>query len=197
MNVILTTRINMIKKIACILSLTASLAIAGEKSGFFMGAGYQQGRSGPYNHKYSDWRHGTDLYGLNVKLGYTGFANKWFGARIYGFLDWFNTSGSNEHTKTNLLTYGGGGDLMLNIIPLDKWALGVFGGIQLAGNTWMFPYDVNQTKFQFLWNVGGRMRIGEHSAFEAGVKFPMINQADKQVGLIRYYSWYVDYVYTF
>lgn len=32
---------------------------------------------------------------------------------------------------------------------------------------------------------------------EAGVKFPMVNQGSKDVGLIRYYSWYVDYVFTF
>ncbi len=186
----------MIKKIACILSLSASLAMAGEVNGFFMGAGYQQGRYGPYNSNYSDWRHGNDLYGLNFKLGFVGFANKWFGARVYGFLDWFNTSGT-EHTKTNLLTYGGGGDLIVNLIPLDKFALGLIGGVQLAGNTWMFPYDVNQTRFQFLWNLGGRMRVGDRSTFEAGVKFPMVNQGSKDVGLIRYYSWYVDYVFTF
>lgn len=75
--------------------------------------------------------YGNDLYGLNFKLGFVGFANKWFGARVYGFLDWFNTSGT-EHTKTNLLTYGGGGDLIVNLIPLDKFALGLIGGVQLA-----------------------------------------------------------------
>ncbi|WQT02321.1 outer membrane protein [Helicobacter pylori] len=186
----------MIKKLACILSLSASLAIAGEMNGFFVGAGYQQGRYGPYNSKYSNWRYGNDLYGLNLKLGFMGFSNKWWGARVYGFLDWFNTAGTTQ-TKTNLLTYGGGGDLIFNIIPLDKFALGLIGGIQLAGNTWMWPYNYRQTKFQFLWNLGARMRMGEHSAFEAGVKFPMINQGNKEVGLIRYYSWYVDYVYTF
>ncbi|AFI06196.1 outer membrane beta-barrel protein [Helicobacter cetorum] len=179
----------MIKKIACILSLSATLAIAGEVNGFFMGAGYQQGAYGSYK---GEWKYAGTLYGLNAKLGFQGFANKWFGARIYGFLDWFNTPANAYNKKDNLFTYGGAGDIMLNIIPLDKFALGIFGGVQLAGNTWMYP-SFNATRFQFLFNVGGRMRIGNHSAFEAGVKFPMLNQG----GVQRYYSWYVDYVYTF
>lgn len=65
---------------------------------------------------------------MNFKLGFVGFVNKWFGVRVYGFLDWFNILGI-EYIKINLFIYGGGGDLIVNFIFLDKFVLGFIGGV--------------------------------------------------------------------
>ncbi|BDQ27325.1 outer membrane protein [Helicobacter heilmannii] len=125
--------------------------------------------------------------------------------------------GSNKPVQPNMLTYGGGVDLIVNVLSSKMIALGVIGGIQLAGNSWILAtpnitdvamkyMDVSKkaTGFQFLFNVGGRLRILKHSSIEAGIKFPMLRnnpflqtKNDGTVYLRRLYSWYVNYAFTF
>ncbi|WP_104707397.1 outer membrane protein [Helicobacter ailurogastricus] len=125
--------------------------------------------------------------------------------------------GSKKPLQPNMLTYGGGGDLMVNFISNKMMALGVIGGIQFAGNSWILAtpdfsdvalryMGVNKkaTGFQFLFNVGGRLRILKHSSIEAGVKFPMMRsnpfletKNDGTLYIRRLYSWYVNYAFTF
>ncbi|BCZ17838.1 Outer membrane protein [Helicobacter sp. NHP19-003] len=125
--------------------------------------------------------------------------------------------GSNKPVQPNMLTYGGGADLIVNVISNKMMALGVIGGIQLAGNSWILAtpnitdvamkyMDVSKkaTGFQFLFNVGGRLRILKHSSIEAGIKFPMLRsnpflqtKNDGTIYLRRLYSWYVNYAFTF
>ncbi|CAK00465.1 outer membrane protein [Helicobacter acinonychis] len=116
----------------------------------------------------------------------------------------------------NMLTYGGAMDLMVNFINNGIMSLGVFGGVQFAGNSWIMStpsfegFLVEQalvskkpTSFQFLFNVGARIRVLKHSSIEAGVKFPMLKKnpyitaKDLDMGFRRVYSWYVNYVFTF
>ncbi|WP_235853016.1 outer membrane beta-barrel protein [Helicobacter labacensis] len=169
-----------------------------EKNGFFIGLGYQQGKGGQGGYK-SALTSGFPLYGMDVELGGVGFVNKWFGGQVYGFFDWNNSHimGPTARDKWNVYTYGGAADAIVNVIATDPFAFGLVGGIQLAGNTWNFN-TFQHTAFQFLFNVGGRIRIMEHSAIQAGIKFPMIPQK-LAPGFtdMRRYVWYVNYVHTF
>ncbi|GMB93319.1 Outer membrane protein [Helicobacter bizzozeronii] len=176
----------------------ASFAQADEKNGFFMGLGYQQGKigSGAYHTALTK---GTSVYGMDIQLGGVGFANKWFGGQIYGFFDWNNSHimGPNDRDKWNVYTYGGAADAIVNVIATNPFAFGLVGGIQLAGNSWNFN-TFSHTAFQFLFNVGGRIRMGTHSALQAGIKFPMIPQRlTPEIKDMRRYVWYVNYVFTF
>nr|WP_235852536.1 outer membrane protein [Helicobacter vulpis] len=169
-----------------------------EKNGFFMGLGYQQGKAGSGGYK-TALTSGFPLYGLGLQLGGVGFVNKWFGGQVYGFFDWNNSNrwGPTNSDKWNVYTYGGAADAIVNLIATEPFAFGLVGGIQLAGNTWNYS-NFSHTGFQFLFNAGGRVRIMEHSAIEAGIKFPMIPQK-LAVGIsdMRRYVWYVNYVFTF
>ncbi|WP_104732036.1 outer membrane protein [Helicobacter salomonis] len=174
------------------------VAQAEEKNGFFLGLGYQQGKAGggEYTKALSS---GFPIYGLDVRVGGVGFVNKWFGGQAYGFFDWNNSNqvGSTSNDKWNIYNYGAAADAIVNIIPTEPFALGLVGGIQLAGDTWNYN-GFSHTGFQFLFNVGGRMRIMEHSSIQAGIKFPMIPQKlTAEMSDIRRYVWYVDYVFTF
>ncbi len=118
--------------------------------------------------------------------------------------------------EPNMLTYGGAIDVMFNVINNGIMSLGAFGGVQLAGNSWLMStpsfegilveqalVSKKATSFQFLFNVGGRLRILKHSSIEAGVKFPMLKKnpyitaKNLDIGFRRVYSWYVNYVFTF
>ncbi|WP_104709034.1 outer membrane protein [Helicobacter felis] len=179
-----------------LMALGGSQVAQAETNGFFVGLGYQQGKVGSYSAPLSK---GWNVYGMGVQVGGVGFANDWFGGRVYGFLDWNNSNqwGATNADKWNLYTYGGAADAIVNFIATEPFSMGVVGGIQLAGNTATFA-NVQHTAFQFLFNVGGRMRIMKHSAFEAGIKFPMVPEnwgyVEKQK---RHYAWYVNYVFTF
>ncbi|WP_163556087.1 outer membrane protein [Helicobacter suis] len=125
--------------------------------------------------------------------------------------------GSNRPIQPNMLTYGGGGDIVINFINNQMMALGVLGGVQLAGNSWILAtpdfgnvalqyagLDKRPTGFQLLLNVGGRIRILKHSSIEAGIKFPMMRKNpflqtknDGSLYIRRLYSWYVNYAFTF
>ncbi|WP_033771709.1 outer membrane protein [Helicobacter pylori] len=118
--------------------------------------------------------------------------------------------------EPNMLTYGGAIDVMFNVINNGIMSLGAFGGVQLAGNSWLMAtpsfegilveqalVSKKATSFQFLFNVGGRLRILKHSSIEVGVKFPMLKKnpyitaKNMDIGFRRVYSWYVNYVFTF
>ncbi|WP_104728025.1 outer membrane protein [Helicobacter felis] len=125
--------------------------------------------------------------------------------------------GTNKPVEPNMLTYGGGADLIINLINNQAIALGVFGGVQLAGNSWLLAtpdfsdlaltyagLNKSPTAFQYLLNVGGRLRILKHSSVEGGIKFPMLKNnpflQTKNEGTLyirRLYSWYVNYTFTF
>ncbi|WP_104740651.1 outer membrane protein [Helicobacter bizzozeronii] len=126
-------------------------------------------------------------------------------------------AGSKKPVQPNMLTYGGGGDIVINIINSQIIALGVLGGVQLAGNSWILAtpdfkdvaltymgLDKQATAFQLLLNVGGRLRILKHSSIEAGIKFPMLknnpflqSKNDGTLYIRRMYSWYINYAFTF
>ncbi|WP_104696363.1 outer membrane protein [Helicobacter salomonis] len=125
--------------------------------------------------------------------------------------------GNNKPIAPNMLTYGAGADIVLNVINNKAMALGAVGGIQFAGNSWILAtpdfahvalefagLDKKATAFQFLFNVGGRVRLLKHSSIEAGIKFPMIKgnpflqtKNDGNLYIRRLYSWYVNYTFTF
>ncbi|WP_163533067.1 outer membrane protein [Helicobacter suis] len=175
-----------------------SVAQADEKNGFFLGLGYQQGRAGGDAYR-TPLTSGMHLYGLGAQIGGVGFINKWFGGQIYGFFDYQNSPqmGPNSQYKWNMYTYGGAADMIVNFIATSPFSMGLVGGIQLAGNTWDFN-GYTHTGFQFLFNVGGRIRIGDRSAIQAGIKFPMVPQKfGNGITMMRRYAWYVNYVFTF
>ncbi|WQZ76813.1 Hop family adhesin SabA [Helicobacter pylori] len=148
------------------------------------------------------------LNGLGVQVGYKQFfgESKRWGLRYYGFFDYNHgyIKSSFFNSSSDIWTYGGGSDLLVNIIndsitrKNNKLSVGLFRGIQLAGTTWLNsqyvnltafnnPYSakVNASNFQFLFNLGLRMNLAtakkkdsEHSAqhgMELGVKIPTIN----------------------
>ncbi|MGL2528012.1 outer membrane protein, partial [Helicobacter pylori] len=147
------------------------------------------------------------LNGLGVQVGYKQFfgESKRWGLRYYGFFDYNHgyIKSSFFNSSSDVWTYGGGSDLLVNIIndsitrKNNKLSVGLFGGIQLAGTTWLNsqyvnltafnnPYSakVNTTNFQFLFNLGlrtnlatARKKDSEHSAqhgIELGIKIPTI-----------------------
>ncbi|WP_430886798.1 outer membrane protein [Helicobacter gastrofelis] len=176
-----------------------SVAQADEKNGFFLGLGYQQGKAGGDAYR-APLTSGMPLYGLGAQIGGVGFLNKWFGGQVYGFFDYdqSNRYGPNSNDKWNMYTYGGAADMIVNLIATSPFSFGLVGGIQLAGNTWQYAGVADHTGFQFLFNVGGRIRMGEHSALQAGIKFPMIPQKfGNGFSMTRHYAWYVNYVFTF
>ncbi|WP_235853141.1 MULTISPECIES: outer membrane beta-barrel protein [Helicobacter] len=185
------------------------IAQAGEKNGFFLGLGYQQGnvREGVTIKQISS--HAFPIYGLGAQVGGVGFANKWFGGQVYAFFDWDNSALFDDWRiwekfgkrptggKWDVYAYGGAADMIVNIIPADSFSLGLVGGIQLAGNTWSYN-NFSHSGFQFLFNVGGRIRLGKHLALQAGNKFPMIPQKlTPELKSIRRYVWYVNLNYIF
>ncbi|PUD28197.1 hypothetical protein C2S29_01405, partial [Helicobacter pylori] len=147
------------------------------------------------------------LNGLGVQVGYKQFfgESKRWGLRYYGFFDYNHgyIKSSFFNSSSDIWTYGGGSDLLVNIIndsitrKNNKLSVGLFGGIQLAGTTWLNsqyvnltafnnPYSakVNASNFQFLFNLGlrtnlatARKKDSEHSAqhgIELGIKIPTI-----------------------
>ncbi|WP_033756531.1 Hop family adhesin SabA/HopD [Helicobacter pylori] len=175
------------------------------------------------------------MNGLGVQVGYKQFfgKKKAFGLRYYGFFDYNHgyIKSSFFNSSSDVWTYGGGSDLLVNIIndsitrKNNKLSVGLFGGIQLAGTTWLNsqyvnltafnnPYSakVNASNFQFLFNLGLRTNLAmkkkkdsEHSAqhgMELGVKIPTINTnyysfLDTQLQYRRLYSVYLNYVFAY
>ncbi|WQX19828.1 Hop family adhesin SabA [Helicobacter pylori] len=175
------------------------------------------------------------LNGLGVQVGYKQFfgESKRWGLRYYGFFDYNHgyIKSSFFNSSSDIWTYGGGSDLLVNIIndsitrKNNKLSVGLFGGIQLAGTTWLNsqyvnltafnnPYSakVNATNFQFLFNLGLRTNLAtakkkdsEHSAqhgIELGIKIPTITTnyysfLGTQLQYRRLYSVYLNYVFAY
>ncbi|KMZ48161.1 membrane protein [Helicobacter pylori] len=175
------------------------------------------------------------LNGLGVQVGYKQFfgESKRWGLRYYGFFDYNHgyIKSSFFNSSSDIWTYGGGSDLLVNIIndsitrKNNKLSVGLFGGIQLAGTTWLNsqyvnltafnnPYSakVNASNFQFLFNLGLRTNLAtakkkdsEHSAqhgLELGIKIPTINTnyysfLGAQLQYRRLYSVYLNYVFAY
>ncbi|AFJ81623.1 outer membrane protein [Helicobacter pylori XZ274] len=175
------------------------------------------------------------LNGLGVQVGYKQFfgESKRWGLRYYGFFDYNHgyIKSSFFNSSSDIWTYGGGSDLLVNFIndsvtrKNNKLSVGLFGGIQLAGTTWLNsqyvnltalnnPYSakVNTSNFQFLFNLGLRTNLAtakkedsEHSAqhgIELGIKIPTINTnyysfLGTQLQYRRLYSVYLNYVFAY
>ncbi len=175
------------------------------------------------------------LNGLGVQVGYKQFfgESKRWGLRYYGFFDYNHgyIKSSFFNSSSDIWTYGVGSDLLVNFIndkatkKNNKLSVGLFGGIQLAGTTWLNsqyvnltafnnPYraKVNTSNFQFLFNLGLRMNLAtakkkdsEHSAqhgLELGVKIPTINTnyysfLGTKLEYRRLYSVYLNYVFAY
>ncbi|MCQ2675526.1 Hop family adhesin SabA [Helicobacter pylori] len=175
------------------------------------------------------------LNGLGVQVGYKQFfgESKRWGLRYYGFFDYNHgyIKSSFFNSSSDIWTYGGGSDLLVNIIndsitrKNNKLSVGLFGGIQLAGTTWLNsqyvnltafnnPYSakVNTSNFQFLFNLGLRMNLAtakkkdsEYSAqhgIELGIKIPTINTnyysfLGTKLEYRRLYSVYLNYVFAY
>ncbi|GAA9454130.1 outer membrane protein [Helicobacter pylori] len=175
------------------------------------------------------------LNGLGVQVGYKQFfgESKRWGLRYYGFFDYNHgyIKSSFFNSSSDIWTYGGGSDLLVNFIndsvtrKNNKLSVGLFGGIQLAGTTWLNsqyvnltalnnPYSakVNTSNFQFLFNLGLRTNLAtakkedsEHSAqhgIELGIKIPTINTnyysfLGAQLQYRRLYSVYLNYVFAY
>ncbi|GAA7467446.1 outer membrane protein [Helicobacter pylori] len=175
------------------------------------------------------------MNGLGVQVGYKQFfgKKKAFGLRYYGFFDYNHgyIKSSFFNSSSDIWTYGGGSDLLYNFLndkatkKNNKLSVGLFGGIQLAGTTWLNsqyvnltafnnPYSakVNASNFQFLFNLGLRTNLAtakkkdsEHSAqhgLELGVKIPTINTnyysfLGTKLEYRRLYSVYLNYVFAY
>ncbi|MFP6152016.1 Hop family adhesin SabA [Helicobacter pylori] len=175
------------------------------------------------------------LNGLGVQVGYKQFfgESKRWGLRYYGFFDYNHgyIKSSFFNSSSDIWTYGGGSDLLYNFLndkatkKNNKLSVGLFGGIQLAGTTWLNsqyvnltafnnPYSakVNTSNFQFLFNLGLRTNLAmkkkkdsEYSAqhgMELGVKIPTINTnyysfLGTQLQYRRLYSVYLNYVFAY
>ncbi|WQU93013.1 outer membrane protein [Helicobacter pylori] len=175
------------------------------------------------------------LNGLGVQVGYKQFfgESKRWGLRYYGFFDYNHgyIKSSFFNSSSDIWTYGGGSDLLVNFIndsitrKNNKLSVGLFGGIQLAGTTWLNsqymnltafnnPYSakVNTSNFQFLFNLGLRTNLAtakkkdsERSAqhgIELGIKIPTINTnyysfLGTKLEYRRLYSVYLNYVFAY
>ncbi len=175
------------------------------------------------------------MNGLGAQVGYKQFfgKKKAFGLRYYGFFDYNHgyIKSSFFNSSSDIWTYGGGSDLLYNFLndkatkKNNKLSVGLFGGIQLAGTTWLnsqfvnltafnnaYSAKVNASNFQFLFNLGLRTNLAtakkkdsEHSAqhgLELGVKIPTINTnyysfLGTQLQYRRLYSVYLNYVFAY
>ncbi|WQV37944.1 outer membrane protein [Helicobacter pylori] len=175
------------------------------------------------------------MNGLGVQVGYKQFfgESKRWGLRYYGFFDYNHgyIKSSFFNSSSDVWTYGGGSDLLVNFIndsitrKNNKLSVGLFGGIQLAGTTWLNsqyvnltafnnPYStkVNTSNFQFLFNLGLRTNLAtakkkdsersvQHGV-ELGIKIPTINTnyysfLGTKLEYRRLYSVYLNYVFAY
>ncbi|QQW68575.1 Hop family outer membrane protein HopA [Helicobacter pylori] len=163
------------------------------------------------------------MNGVGVQLGYKQFfgKNKFFGIRYYAFFDYNHAYIKSNffNSASNVFTYGAGSDILLNFInggsdKNRKVSFGIFGGIALAGTTWLnnqsanlkitnsaYNAKINNTNFQFLFNTGLRLQ-GIHHGIELGVKIPTINTnyysfMGAKLAYRRLYSVYFNYVLAY
>ncbi|GAA8743786.1 outer membrane beta-barrel protein [Helicobacter pylori] len=174
------------------------------------------------------------MNGIGVQIGYKQFfgeKRKW-GARYYGFFDYNHAyiKSSFFNSASDVFTYGVGTDVLYNFIndkatKNNKISFGVFGGIAIAGTSWLnsqyvnlatfnnfYSAKMNVANFQFLFNLGLRMNLAknkkkasDHAAqhgVELGVKIPTINTnyyslLGTQLQYRRLYSVYLNYVFAY
>ncbi|GHR52227.1 membrane protein [Helicobacter pylori] len=178
------------------------------------------------------------LNGFGVQAGYKQFfgEKKRWGLRYYGFFDYNHAYIKSNffNSASDVWTYGVGSDLLFNFINDKKtnflgknnhFSMGLFGGIALAGTSWLnsqlvnlktisnvYSAKVNTANFQFLFNLGLRTNLARpkkkdshHAAqhgMELGVKIPTINTnyysfLDTKLEYRRLYSVYLNYVFAY
>ncbi len=178
------------------------------------------------------------MNGFGVQAGYKQFfgEKKRWGLRYYGFFDYNHAYIKSNffNSASDVWTYGVGSDLLFNFIndkntnflgKNNKISVGVFGGIALAGTSWLnsqfvnlktisnvYSAKVNTANFQFLFNLGLRTNLARpkkkdshHAAqhgMELGVKIPTINTnyysfLDTKLEYRRLYSVYLNYVFAY
>ncbi|GHQ57396.1 membrane protein [Helicobacter pylori] len=178
------------------------------------------------------------LNGFGVQAGYKQFfgKKKRWGLRYYGFFDYNHAYIKSNffNSASDIWTYGVGSDLLFNFINDKKTnflgknnqiSFGLFGGIALAGTSWLnsqlvnlktisnvYSAKVNTANFQFLFNLGLRTNLARpkkkdshHAAqhgMELGVKIPTINTnyysfLDTKLEYRRLYSVYLNYVFAY
>ncbi|MGL2811479.1 SabA family sialic acid-binding adhesin [Helicobacter pylori] len=174
------------------------------------------------------------MNGIGVQVGYKQFfgeKRRW-GLRYYGFLDYNHAyiKSSFFNSASDVFTYGVGTDVLYNFIndkatKNSKISFGVFGGIALAGTSWLnsqyvnlatfnnfYNAKMNVANFQFLFNLGLRMNLAKNKkkasdhvaqhGVELGVKIPTINTnyyslLGTQLQYRRLYSVYLNYVFAY
>ncbi|GAA8961602.1 Hop family adhesin HopQ [Helicobacter pylori] len=178
------------------------------------------------------------MNGLGVQVGYKQFfgKKKRWGLRYYGFFDYNHAYIKSNffNSASDVWTYGVGSDLLFNFIndkktnflgKNNKISVGLFGGIALAGTSWLnsqlvnlktisnvYSAKVNTANFQFLFNLGLRTNLARpkkkdshHAAqhgMELGVKIPTINTnyysfLGTKLEYRRLYSVYLNYVFAY
>ncbi|GHR16611.1 membrane protein [Helicobacter pylori] len=178
------------------------------------------------------------MNGFGVQAGYKQFfgKKKRWGLRYYGFFDYNHAYIKSNffNSASDVWTYGVGSDLLFNFINDKKTnflgknnqiSFGLFGGIALAGTSWLnsqfvnlktisnvYSAKVNTANFQFLFNLGLRTNLARpkkkdshHAAqhgMELGVKIPTINTnyysfLDTKLEYRRLYSVYLNYVFAY
>ncbi|GAA8246699.1 outer membrane beta-barrel protein [Helicobacter pylori] len=174
------------------------------------------------------------MNGIGVQVGYKQFfgeKRRW-GARYYGFFDYNHAyiKSSFFNSASDVFTYGVGTDVLYNFIndkatKNNKISFGVFGGIAIAGTSWLnsqyvnlatfnnfYSAKMNVANFQFLFNLGLRMNLAKNKkkasdhvaqhGVELGVKIPTINTnyyslLGAQLQYRRLYSVYLNYVFAY
>ncbi len=174
------------------------------------------------------------MNGIGVQVGYKQFfgeKRRW-GLRYYGFFDYNHAyiKSSFFNSASDMFTYGVGTDVLYNFIndkatKNNKISFGVFGGIALAGTSWLnsqyvnlatfnnfYSAKMNVANFQFLFNLGLRMNLAKNKkkasdhvaqhGVELGVKIPTINTnyyslLGTQLQYRRLYSVYLNYVFAY
>ncbi|WRF62880.1 Hop family adhesin HopZ [Helicobacter pylori] len=174
------------------------------------------------------------MNGIGVQIGYKQFfgeKRRW-GLRYYGFFDYNHAyiKSSFFNSASDVFTYGVGTDVLYNFIndkatKNNKISFGVFGGIALAGTSWLnsqyvnlatfnnfYSTKMNVANFQFLFNLGLRMNLAKNKkkasdhvaqhGVELGVKIPTINTnyyslLGTQLQYRRLYSVYLNYVFAY
>ncbi len=174
------------------------------------------------------------MNGIGVQVGYKQFfgeKRRW-GLRYYGFFDYNHAyiKSSFFNSASDVFTYGVGTDVLYNFIndkatKNNKISFGVFGGIAIAGTSWLnsqyvnlatfnnfYSAKMNVANFQFLFNLGLRMNLAKNKkkasdhvaqhGVELGVKIPTINTnyyslLGTQLQYRRLYSVYLNYVFAY
>ncbi|STR19260.1 outer membrane protein BabA [Helicobacter pylori] len=178
------------------------------------------------------------MNGIGIQVGYKQFfgqKRRW-GARYYGFFDYNHAfiKSSFFNSASDVWTYGFGADALYNFIndkatnflgKNNKLSVGLFGGIALAGTSWLnseyvnlatvnnvYNAKLNVANFQFLFNMGVRMNLArskkkgsDHAAqhgIELGLKIPTINTnyysfMGAELKYRRLYSVYLNYVFAY